>query len=1838
MSVSRVCAVLIFASLATAVFFFAVEKIIEARSLGDSSTPTSSGRTNRRSAESTNTVADHFALPLSANVCESLPGGPVEVQGTGGSAAQPTGYPTLAAAFSAINSGDHTGDIDIDICGDSLAEPGGAILNASGSGAASYTSIDIIPVGGAARTISGAAVSGTPLITLNGADNVKIDGQNTSGNSLTIANTTVSSASGTSTIRFVLDATNNTITNTSVLGSSTMSTGTNGGNIWFSTASSGGTGNDDNVITNNSVGPAGTNLPTKGVYSSGTTTTAVNYNSGNTVSGNNIFDVFGAANSSAGIYLSGGTTDWTISNNRVYQTATRTQTTGTIHAGIQIASSNVNNCSIAGNIIGFANAGGTGTYDFVGSGSGSRFYPIYLSAHGNVTPTNIQGNTITNIAVSGPVSGTGSSASFAGILVSSGLANIGNVTANTIGSSTSLGAIALNGTSASSAELYGIYYTVMQDVTISNNVIGGIAAASVGALDVYGIRAQTSSTRTNTIQNNTVGFAAAPINNNSTDSNSQTYGIDSQNGTSIVTGNTVSNITSAAGSSLTGASATMIGIWIDSPSTPVGNNVSQNTVRNLSNTDATTNDSVQGLLYNGDINGTHIVARNLIHSISVPNATVGTINGIFVLNGSATFRNNMIALGHSLTNGSAITGIYEFGGSNNFFHNSIYIGGSGVFGNAATIALNSGTATVTRSYRDNIFFNARSNGTGTGKHYALQLGGTGTNPTGLTTNNNVIFANGTGGIVGRYGGSDRLSLGDWQTATGQDANSFSNDPKFIAPASLSPNLHIDAASPTVVEAAGADVGVTDDFDGQTRATLTPVDIGADAGNFTAAISDTTSPETTIDTNPALFTNDTTGDFTFSSNEAGSTFECSVDSGPFVACTNPFSTAVLADGSHTFQVRAIDPSSNVDPTPASYAWTIDTNAPNTSFSSTPNDPTNDLTGDFAFNSSESGSTFQCSLDGGPYASCTSPHTTATLVEGAHTFDVRAIDAAGNIDPTPATFTWNVALLHGSLQFALAASFGSEGSGTIAISVTRTGGTDGAVSANYSFGGGSATGGAGCGGMPGPADYVNTGGTVNFANGDSAPKTINVTVCDDGVFEGDQTFDVTLSGPSGGASIGSPNPTTITIQDNESAPTFGIIDVTVPEGDSGITAFTFTVTASVPSETAITIDHHTINGTATSPSDYTAIVAGQVTLPTLATTTNIVVSVIGDTAFEPNETFTVRLDSVSAGVIADSDGLGTIANDDPQPSYGGTIGVGTNQAITSLTNPGGLFQMLNAGTLSGNLTVNISTDLTAETGAIALNELTETGIGGYSVVLQASGGPRLISGSDNTALIELNGADRITFSGVASGPHGLTLRNTGFGPTIRLINDASNNSIIGCAIEGVDVLGTGVLRIDAGAITGSDNNTITDNIVRDRSDAPGVPNFLIVNFGTPTVRNSNTVIANNQLFNFAITGIFSSETENSNIAGNTIFQQSSRTGNLTGIDFFSNFGTNLISNNVIHDFSTSSGFTGIDIGSSGTNTVSQNRVYNINALGAGSAVTGIRLDGSDAAGAVSVVNNMISIVPSSAGSPDIVGIRDLRSAGGLAVSFNTILVGGTSAGADSWAFQRTSGRNTNLTVIDNIFFNGRTGSGNHFAVGDQSNGLGAWSSDFNILIGTGATPSAFMDIGSPVDIAAWKAGPPSKDANSITSIAGSGPYNIANMFASASDLHLNVVGNNPAINSGADIGVSTDFDGQTRPFNGDPDIGADEVQTVATAAGVSLGGRVVTTSGRGIANAYVFVSGGDMTSPRVARTGAFGYFLFEGLEAGRTYVIAVESKRYKFAEPVRYLSLDAEFTGLDFVANR
>jgi subtilisin family serine protease len=163
------------------------------------------------------------------------------------------------------------------------------------------------------------------------------------------------------------------------------------------------------------------------------------------------------------------------------------------------------------------------------------------------------------------------------------------------------------------------------------------------------------------------------------------------------------------------------------------------------------------------------------------------------------------------------------------------------------------------------------------------------------------------------------------------------------------------------------------------------------------------PVAVIDSGPPSLSDSAAASFGFSASKLGATFECRLDGAVFAACVSPKQYPGLADGAHTFQVRAKDAAGNVGAV-AEASWMIDTAAPTAAITDQPPSSTNSRVASFGFASSEAGATFECRLDGAAFAACVSPKQYAGLEDGEHTFQVRAIDAAGNVGPaTEATWT-------------------------------------------------------------------------------------------------------------------------------------------------------------------------------------------------------------------------------------------------------------------------------------------------------------------------------------------------------------------------------------------------------------------------------------------------------------------------------------------------------------------------------------------------------------------------------------------------------------------------------------------------------------------------------------------------------------------------------------------------------------------------------------------------------------------------------------------------------------------
>ncbi len=186
-----------------------------------------------------------------------------------------------------------------------------------------------------------------------------------------------------------------------------------------------------------------------------------------------------------------------------------------------------------------------------------------------------------------------------------------------------------------------------------------------------------------------------------------------------------------------------------------------------------------------------------------------------------------------------------------------------------------------------------------------------------------------------------------------------------------------------------------------------VSVADSSNNRVQVFIDANGPDTTFTGGPATVTTQTTATFTFTANEPGATFECTIDgggAGPWSPCTSGVQFNGVAEGSHTVYVRAADAASNLGD-PATYDWAVDLTPPTVSIDTSPSTPTNSTNANVTYHSSDANSTYMCSLDGSTPASCGASYS-STVGNGDHTFDVWAIDAAGNQSTNPAEATWTV----------------------------------------------------------------------------------------------------------------------------------------------------------------------------------------------------------------------------------------------------------------------------------------------------------------------------------------------------------------------------------------------------------------------------------------------------------------------------------------------------------------------------------------------------------------------------------------------------------------------------------------------------------------------------------------------------------------------------------------------------------------------------------------------------------------------------------------------------------------
>lgn len=197
----------------------------------------------------------------------------------------------------------------------------------------------------------------------------------------------------------------------------------------------------------------------------------------------------------------------------------------------------------------------------------------------------------------------------------------------------------------------------------------------------------------------------------------------------------------------------------------------------------------------------------------------------------------------------------------------------------------------------------------------------------------------------------------------------------------------------------------------------------------------------------------------------------------------------------------------------------------------------------------------------------------------------------------------------------------------------------------------------------SDYTAASGTLTFAAG-ATTNSVRVPILGDATKEPDETFEVRLTKPASArltrdVGLG-------TILDDDVLPTLTITDATVVEGNSGVTNAIFAVRLSTASPQTVSVGFQTIGGTATAGSDFKAA-SGTLEFAPGTISRTLAVAVNGDTAFEPDETFTVNLSNPVNALIARGQGLGTILNDDSPTNTPPTVRIINPANGTAFTAP-------------------------------------------------------------------------------------------------------------------------------------------------------------------------------------------------------------------------------------------------------------------------------------------------------------------------------------------------------------------------------------------------------------------------------------------------------------------------------------------------------------------------------------------------------------------------------------------
>ncbi len=401
----------------------------------------------------------------------------------------------------------------------------------------------------------------------------------------------------------------------------------------------------------------------------------------------------------------------------------------------------------------------------------------------------------------------------------------------------------------------------------------------------------------------------------------------------------------------------------------------------------------------------------------------------------------------------------------------------------------------------------------------------------------------------------------------------------------------------------------------------------------------------------------------------------------------------------------------------------------------------------------------------------------------------------------------------------------------------------------------------------SDYAAVNSPLVIAAGQTS-GTITVSPTPDTTVEPDETVVISLNAGSG-YTVGSPSSATGTIL-NDDLPALSINNVSQNEGNSGTTAFTFTVSLSQPAGSGgVSFNIATADGTATAGSDYIASSVNGLTIPAGSSSATFTVQVVGDTLNEPNETFYVNVTNPNGATITSGQGVGTINNDDAQPSLSigdvsvteGNSGTTTATFPVTLSAASGQTVTVNFATTDGS--ANAGSDYVAHSGTLTFLP----GITTQNMAVTINGDTTVEP--DETFTVNLSGASNATIArATATGtilnddavvtisPTSLPAATAGISYS-QTLSASGGTAPYGFAIT-TGTLPVGMLLSSAGVLSGTPSGSGSFNFTVSATDSGASPisgsRAYTLTVAAPTVSLPATTLPNgtaSQAYSAAIT---------------------------------------------------------------------------------------------------------------------------------------------------------------------------------------------------------------------------------------------------------------------------------------------------------------------------------------------------------------------------------------------------